>query len=271
MPAQSAVARSSRGTTSTLPYHVTPHHNPEGMIAPCPFHHQMADAGAYTSAQLRGLKRQQRDAERIECPWPWEPENIAFLLGGNILFGARPVLSVDAARVLAARKIALTVDQVSRVGFDLDLRTRNGIPVARIEDNVFEAFTTDLGDFRFAPGANVFGVEHTSGVKLGLRFRRYAPGAFLERARDVLNDGERGSQALDLAKTWSMDSEGKIPCVTITGTILTEKVTLAIRARELRMTMHFYGDEEASLKGRLFMPSGVLRICQGNDEVLGFG
>jgi hypothetical protein len=241
------------------------------MIALCPFHHQMADAGAYTSAQLRGLKRQQRDAERIECPWPWEPENIAFLLGGNILFGARPVLSIDATEVLAARRSALVPDRSSSVVFDLRLCTRDGVDVARIDNNLFEAFTPDLVDFQFTPGTNTFGVEHTSGVKLGLAFRRYEPDAFLRRARYVLDDGALGAQALLMAKSWSADSEGKIPAVSISGTILTENVTLHIRARDLQTTMHCYGDQEATLKGHLFAPTNVLRVCRADAEILRFG
>jgi hypothetical protein len=76
------------------PYHTTQHHNPDGMIALCPLHHKMADSGMYSVDQLRILKHKQSDGGRIAYRWPWDPENIAFFFGGNILFGARPVLSI---------------------------------------------------------------------------------------------------------------------------------------------------------------------------------
>jgi hypothetical protein len=134
------------------------------MIALCPCHHKMADSGIYSAPYLRRLKHEHHDPGRIACPWPWEPENVAFILGGNILFGPRPVLSVDGAEVLAAKRNGLLPDEFPSIVFDLHLRSRDGTDVARMDGNVFEAFTPDLEDFQFAPGANAFRVEHASGV-----------------------------------------------------------------------------------------------------------
>lgn len=253
------------------PYHAQPHHNPEGMIALCPCHHKMADCGVYSAAHLRKLKHRHHNPGRIACPWPWEPENVAFILGGNILFGPCPVLSVDGDEVLTARRNLLLSDESQSIVFDLCLRSRDGDDIARIDGNVFEAFTPDLKDFRFTPGANVFRVEHASGVELGLEFRRYKQDAFLRRAQIALDDKKLAALAVRSAARLSADSEGKIPVVSIAGSILTRNVTLLISARGIETTMHCYREQKATVRGHLLMPGGVLRVCVGDSEILRFG
>jgi hypothetical protein len=87
----------------------------------------------------------------------------------------------------------------------------------------------------------------------------------------VLHDRDLAAQALRSAAQLSSDSEGKIPVVSIAGDILTENVTLRIRARGIELTMHCYGNQKATVRGRLFMPEGMLRVCVGDSEILRFG
>jgi len=253
------------------PYHVRPHHNPDGMIALCPLHHKMADSGMYSVDQLRILKHKQSDASHIACRWPWDPENIAFFFGGNILFGARPVLSIRGNSVLRTYPGKFTQDDVSRVLFDLTLRTRDGRLIARMEKNLFEAYTANLKDFVFTPGANRFEIWHTSGTKLRLEYHRYDSTSFERQVCKILDDRLSTDPAMDLAQSFATDSEGKVPVVAITGTILTNDATLKVRAHDLQMTMHCYHDEKATLKSMLFAPTGTLRITHGDEEVLRFG
>lgn len=253
------------------PYHVKPHHNPDDMIALCPLHHKMADSGMYSADQLQALKRRQSDTSYIACRWPWDPENIAFFFGGSILFGARPVLSIRGNTVVGAYRGKFTQNDVPSILFDLNLRTRDGKSIARVEGNLFETYTAGLEDFVFAPGANKFEIEHISGTKLKLEFHRYDSTSFERRVRNILGDRLTADRAMDLAQCFATDSEGMVPAVTITGTILTRDATLRVRARDLQMTMHCYQDEKATLKGMLFAPTGTLRICHGDEEVLRFG
>jgi hypothetical protein len=231
----------------------------------------MADSGIYATDYLRSLKDEHRSPRRIAYPWPWEPENVAFVLGGNILFGPRPVLAVDAAEVLAARRDILLPGESPSIVFDLHLRSTDGADVARMDGNLFEAFTPDLRDFLFTPGANAFHIEHTSGVELGLEFRRYGQAGFLRKAQTVLEDTAVAAQALHAAARFSTDSDGMIPVVSITGSVLTTNVALRIRARAVEMVMHCYGNEEVAMRGHVFEPEGVLRVCVGDSEVLRFG
>jgi hypothetical protein len=253
------------------PFHVRAHHDLAGMIALCPGHHKMADSGVYTVAQLRELKREGMSKNRVAFRWPWIPENIAFIFGGSILFGARPALTIDGSTILGARRGRLAESSDFDVLFDLNLKTREGKPIARMEENLFEALTPDLEDFVFTPGTNVFGIEHTSGTKLKLEFHRYTPAKFRLRVRDILPDGLKEGAPMEMARSFATDNEGKIPAVTITGTILTHDVTLKARVRDLQMKMHCYNEEEAIFKGMLFAPTGTLKIVYRGREVIKFG
>ena len=253
------------------PYCERPHHNPDGMIALCPLHHKMADSGEYTVNQLRNLKRRCLNKGHVSCRWPWKPENIAFFFGGNILFGTRPVLSIRGSTVLKAYRGKLAQNDVSDVLFDLDLQTRDGKSIAHMERNLFETYTSGLRDFIFAPGGNTFGIEHSSGTKLKLEYRRYDLASFEQRVRNILDNRLSADTAMDLARRFAIDSEGKVPVVTITGTIPTRDATIKVRRRDLQMTMHCYHDEKAVLKSKLFGPTGTLQISYSNEEVLRFG
>jgi hypothetical protein len=140
-----------------------------------------------------------------------------------------------------------------------------------MESNLFETYTSGLGDFIFAPGGNTFGIEHISGTKLKLEYHRYDLTSFERRVRNILDNHLPADPAMDLARRFAIDSEGKVPAVTIKGTILTRDATLRVRGRDLQMTMHCYHDEKAALKGMLFAPTGTLQIHHGDEEVLRFG
>lgn len=225
----------------------------------------------YSIEHLRALKHHQADTGRIACRWPWEPENIAFLFGGNILFGARPVLSIRGSTVLGAYRGKFTQNDVARVLFNIDLKSRDGKSIARVERNLFETYTADLEDFIFTPSRNRFRIEHASGTKLKLEYHRYNLTRFEQQVSCTLGNSLLSDPAMDLARVFAIDSEGKVPAVSITGKIMTPDATLRIRARDLQMTMYCYHDEKVTLKGELFAPTGVLRISHDDDEVLRFG
>ena len=60
------------------------HHNPEGMIALCGEHHGKADAGAFTTEQLRALKT--RRADIVQGTFDWRRQTLLAIVGGNLYF-----------------------------------------------------------------------------------------------------------------------------------------------------------------------------------------
>ncbi|WP_271911576.1 hypothetical protein [Vreelandella alkaliphila] len=69
------------------PWHVTNHHNPEGMIALCRTHHIQADHGAFSVEQLHELKQSGKDNWRqVSGKFNWMRNRLLAVVGGNFYY-----------------------------------------------------------------------------------------------------------------------------------------------------------------------------------------
>lgn len=66
------------------PWHVTNHHNAEGMIALCREHHIQADNGAFTKEQLQSFKKNGRkNWAQTKGKFNWMRNDLLVVVGGN--------------------------------------------------------------------------------------------------------------------------------------------------------------------------------------------
>jgi hypothetical protein len=66
------------------PWHTRRHHDLQGMIALCAEHHAKADAGAFTTEQLRKMKSQ--PTRPIQGRFDWLRNRVVSIIGGNAYY-----------------------------------------------------------------------------------------------------------------------------------------------------------------------------------------
>lgn len=200
------------------PYHVQPHHNPSGMIALCLGHHKMADAGVYSKAQLLTYKSNPFVKDKLSAHWPWEPEELVFILGGSIFFKKSPGLSLREKPIFRAKHINIPETDKERIVFDMNLVDPSGNSIVSMADNMMTLHTHDLDNFTFTAGAKDFNLSHTSGIQLNLRFHRYEPEGFRSYLSYLTdNDPHIVTTAFQHALSHSMDSDELIPVISLSG------------------------------------------------------
>lgn len=254
------------------PWREHQHHNPEGMIALCANHAQMADSGVYTKEQFKRWKANPFVKDLISAPWPWEPENIVFLMGGCVFFGARPFLTLRQREVFAAARVQVSNAAAQSVAFDLDLVDPQGNPIVDMKENWLTVHTDRLNDLRFTPGSKRFFVSHISGLQMAMRFHRYSRHDFERRLSYVTNDNRQIiAYATEFAKRHSVDSGGRIPVVTLTGKLFNEDVTLAIQENAMEWDCRFFHGEKVTPKPMCLGPYSLTIELEGQGQILRFG
>jgi hypothetical protein len=242
------------------------------MIALCAMHAQMADAGIYTKDQMRHYKANPFVKDRISAPWPWEPDNIVFLMGGNVFLQAGPVLTLRGKKIFGATRTQTPGAAAKSITFDLDLADPHSNPIVSMDKNLLKIHTGGLDDLRFTAGAKQFAVSHASGLNLAIRFHRYRPEAFHHHLSDVLNNSELVTRATGLAQTLSIDSDELIPAVTLKGKLFNDDVTMKIERKAIKLTCHFFNNEKVTVNQLLCVSEGSLSIGLKNQvEIMKFG
>jgi len=116
------------------PWRERKHFDPDGVIALCRKHHDMAEGGHYTKRYLRDLKSASYSVSDIKEYFPWVRNQFIVRVGGLYSVGSRTVIRVDGEPVI---QIATGEDGLVSVSFEL--RSSDGNIVARMTNNVFEA------------------------------------------------------------------------------------------------------------------------------------
>lgn len=180
------------------PWSQEQHHRPEGMIALCPEHHSQADAGTWSSAQLRAFK-QPVPTSVLRATFLWAEHAPLYCLGSS--YAAKNlggVLAVAGERVLWDERT-----EENRVLFSLVLADDKGAPVLVIDRNHLEVDVASVHDLKLTSGGTHLKVWHKPrNVGLELKFDRVLPASLPQAASDF-------------AKAHCLDSDGKVPLVTI--------------------------------------------------------
>jgi hypothetical protein len=151
------------------PWNVEQHHRPEGMIALCRPHHDAADQGVYSQAELKELK--QSVCWRVQparAKLPWTKREFLVRLGGYYTGGTEVPIIFGGERVIWLRRM-----DNGLLSLSFRLRAADGSVIAEMEDNMFEADPSRLYDLE----ANTGGTKlkfwlHKRGVGLDLSFKR---------------------------------------------------------------------------------------------------
>ncbi len=147
------------------PFHVEEHHRPEGMIALCAEHHKKADAGAFTREQLRELKLNRVNAERVRGSFDWLRNDLLAVVGGMFHYQTQKIIHVDGIEV-----VRLTRDAEGYLRLNVKMLSLSPDQRAVIEDSDW----LNIGkpaDLESPPNGKRLRISYDTGDRLGVEFR----------------------------------------------------------------------------------------------------
>jgi SEC-C motif len=146
------------------PWREKEHHDPDGMIALCTTHHPMADGGAYTKNQLRNLKNNKVESQKIKGQFHWLRNNILAVVGGVYFYETYKILVIDSKDIIWFNR---DEDGYLR----LNVRMLSILPKERavIEDNMWVNIG-DAADIKSPPQGKELEIRYENGDYLYVKF-----------------------------------------------------------------------------------------------------
>lgn len=145
-------------------------HNPEGMIALCPTHHNQADGGIWTKAQLCQMKKNPFIDNLLKIPWPWRTEGLVVKIGQSLVLGSGSPMRLRGYKLLGFHPSETTQLGGKVISFDAQVPDKNGDIWLNINDNWFEAHINNVKDILFTPQQRQFQATHYDGSHMKLKF-----------------------------------------------------------------------------------------------------
>ncbi|MDQ3740610.1 MAG: HNH endonuclease [Actinomycetota bacterium] len=195
---------SGRGSPYLTWHHFDPpwrdreHHDPAGMVALCIEHHAQADAGAFTDAQLRELKRAgDRPGSGFGAAFNWMREDLIAIVGG--IFFVDVAVAVQLGR---HPTVWFNRDDLGHLLVNLELPSLTGEPRLRMEDN-FWIETGEPEDLECPPSGTSIRAKYANGDRLSVRFREIVSKADFVRCypHDSLLDDALAEAGSDMSLT----------------------------------------------------------------------
>jgi hypothetical protein len=144
------------------PWRDREHHEPHGMIALCAEHHRKADAGAFTTEQLRNLKRpaDQLVAGRFD----WLRNDILAVVGGCYYYETPIIFSFRGEKAIWFER-----DEDNNMLLNLRMVTQSGQPRLSLRNNDWLVLG-DPVDFESPPSGKRIRAQYANGDSLKIEF-----------------------------------------------------------------------------------------------------
>ncbi len=131
------------------PWRIEKHHRPEGMIALCVQHHEMADNGVFTKARLHALKKSVHSVSEVRARFEWARSKQLIRLGGLY---ATPVGTFLLNKSGNFPAISMCGTEEGLMDFSLTLQDGKGKRFAELNNNMFQASPPHLFDIDVKAG-----------------------------------------------------------------------------------------------------------------------
>jgi hypothetical protein len=239
-------------------------HNPDGMIALCPAHHEQADGGGWTKSQLQEFKRSPYVDSLLRCRWPWTVEKLIIRFGPCLTLTDGSPLWLYGKPILGFRPQQNPNFGNAVVSFDSYIEDHSGSPWLRIEDGSFSLETNSTRDFIFKPQTNLFDARNGDGTTLTGRFRHIPVADFdawwrgFDRKHRFRRAADGYASSGDFLKRFDViDSDGRVPIVSVTGKFTTRHVSVMITSTKMTAQCLNMGPAgHLDMPGTIF-PSGM--------------
>ena len=146
------------------PYSDEAHHRPEGMIALCAEHHKKADAGAYTTEQLRAFKSNRANADAVRGRFDWLRNDLLAVVGGVCYYETPRILQIDGHDVVWLRR-----DEEGYLRLNVQVLSLSPERRACIEDNIWGE-VGEPEDLRSPPSGKSLDIKYKTGDRLSIEF-----------------------------------------------------------------------------------------------------
>jgi hypothetical protein len=152
------------------PWNIEKHHNPEGMIALCHKHADLADGKRWTKDQLRQMKQKPYlSQDEVKERYDYLRKD-AVCIVGNIAFHVKNILKIDGERVIWFER-----DSEGYEGLNILIRDSEGRIILQMEDNDWTAHTDEVFDLICPPqGKELRIISKDKGTDYTIRFDEYS-------------------------------------------------------------------------------------------------
>lgn len=146
------------------PWHVENHNNPKGMIALCTHHHKQADGGAFTNDQLRELKVNKVQAEKVKGQFNWLRNDLLAVVGGVFFHETLRIITINNKNIVWFNR-----DEQGYLRLNVNMLSVLPEDRAIIEDNMW----TNIGnpkDLNSPPQGKELRIDYHNGDHLFIKF-----------------------------------------------------------------------------------------------------
>lgn len=223
-------------------------HNPDGMIALCHTHHDQADGGLWTNAQLRMIKKSPFIDDVIKVPWPWNPETLVLKVGPVFVVRSGSALVLNGKPVLSFHADLIDRLGIKSIVFNSNIIDVNNRPWITIKDNFLDIETSNVSDLFFTPQTKKFVAKNKSkNMWVSLQFKKKNADNIDKWLVQFMRPGEKsrklGKTKFDLAEEigktisepGSVDTDGNISFLEIKGMFQTPEAKFHVTEKLLKM------------------------------------
>ena len=146
------------------PWRVENHHDPKRMIALCREHHDHAEGGAFTIAQLRSLKEMGDQGKLVSSKMKWMRNRLLLIAGGSFYYETLTVFEYNSQKV-----IWLERDKDDNLSLCLRMLSTCQEPRAFMDNNQWYS-TGNEKDIVCPPFGRKILIEYHNGDSFGVEF-----------------------------------------------------------------------------------------------------
>lgn len=143
-------------------WRVREHHHVPGMIALCAEHHRKADAGAFTTSQMRALK--QAPAGRVVGRFDWLRNDILAVVGGTLFYETPVIFQFKKEKAIWFER-----DADNNMLLNLRMVTLSGEPRLSMRNNDWVVLGNP-SDFQSPPSGKRIRATYANGDSLSVEF-----------------------------------------------------------------------------------------------------
>jgi hypothetical protein len=182
--------------------------------------------------------------DAIRVAWPYQPETLVVKVGPSFVVGSGSAIRLDCNRTIGFKAQEIETLGTRTVIFDADIRDESGERWLFIDDNWFELKLIGTTNVDFPPQLRSLRAERGSNCFLSLRFKRPRVDEFLSIATPLfLGKLSSGDILRTIESVRALDSDGRVPLMTIEGRFRTERVALEISGDTMRFKCFIPGFE----------------------------